>query len=493
MRNSLLALSAAGLFLTGCMVNVEPLTETELLENSRSNLLSVVDNQAPVTKPIDIYEAMARAVKYNLDHRVAVFESRLEDQKVNLARSDMLPDLVANVHYSDRDNDPFSFSRSITGAPSANPSVSREAETTTKDLTFSWHILDFGLSYVRAQQAADNSLIAEENRRKVMNRIMEEVRSTYWRAVSADRLLSGFQSLETRVGRAQANSRKLASQGQTSPIAELVFQREMLEIKRQIQRMQQELATAKIELAALMNLRPGQKYSLVLPKRRVGALQLKIDPTEMTRLALLNRPEVRELVYAGRINQLESEAALLEILPGIQLYAGLNADTNTYLLNSDWVSWGAKASWNLLKVFAYPVRKRLIEDEGELVEHRALAMTMAIMTQVEVARANYRYRGKLASTASEYHKVQSAIARHSRESAQADAISEQALIREEMNMLVASAQYDLAYAQLQNAFATIYATIGVDPYGDDFDTDDSLGNLAASLRTTWQERGDLGG
>jgi outer membrane protein TolC len=478
------------LALGGCSVEALPLTENELSLSAGSQLVQVTADQEPVTRDITLYEAMARAVKYNLDHRVKLFEARLADQKVNVARSDMLPDLVANAQYSDRNNDPFAFSRSITGVPSANPSVSREKESRTNDLTFSWHILDFGLSYVRAKQASDNALIAEENKRKVMNQIMEQVRTAYWRAVSADRLLNGFQKLEKRINRALVNSGKLQKQGLTSPIAALTYQRELVDIKRQIQRLERELKSAKVELAALMNLGPSNPYKLVIPKRKLNALKLTVPSEEMTWLALLNRPEIRELQYAKRINEREAEIALLELLPGLQLYSGLNYDSNSFLLNSDWVSWGAKASWNAMKVFTYPVKKRLIKSETSLIKMRGLAMTMAIMTQVEVAKANYHYLQKLAKTSSDYHRIQRQILVKTRSSAKVNAASEQTLIREEMNSLIASAQFDIAYAELQNAFARIFTTIGVDPYGEDFDPSASVTTVTASLKQTWNARGD---
>lgn len=482
-----------GLSLGGCAVTMQPLTETELALNADVNLAEVTADQEPVTRSISLYEAMARALKYNLDHKVETYAASLAAQKVNLARSDMLPDLVANGHYSNRNNDPYSFSRSLTGVPSANPSISREMEGVTSDLTFSWHILDFGLSHSRAKQAADNALISEEQKRRVMNRIMEEVRTAYWRAVTADRLLSGFQKLEGRVNRALANSESLKRRGYTSPIAALTYQRELVDIKRQIQRLQRELKTAKIELAALMNLKPGDHYHLVKPKRKIKSLNLTIPGDEMTRLALLNRSELRELAYSGRINEEEAKVAMLEMLPGVQLYAGLNYDSNSFLLNNDWVGWGARASWNVMKVFAYPVKKRVIEMEGELIHQRALATTMAVMTQVEVARANYHYLRKSAATAAQYYNIQHQIVHKVRATASANAESEQALIREEMNTLVASAQYDIAYSDLQNAFARIYSSIGVDPHGDDLDLNGSVSEISDSLQETWIARGDVGG
>ncbi len=491
MRTGILAIAVVGLALCGCTISPEPLSEADLALRADDAMVRVTQGQEPVTRQVSLYEAMARALKYNLDYRTEVFARSLANAKLDLARYDMLPSLVANAHWSDRKDGSYSYSQTLSGIRSLEPSTSRDDNNLSKDLTFSWHILDFGLSYVRAKQAADRAVLAEEQKRKVVNRIIEDVRTAYWRAVSADRLLAGFRKLEKRTEGALGNSKALQNDGYSSPLEALTFQRELVDIKRDIQKLERELATAKVQLAALMNIDPAQKYELVIPARKLSALDLKIPSDEMIRLALLNRPELREVAYKQRINEREAEAALLEILPGINLYAGANFDSNSFLLDNNWVSWGAKASWNVMKLFAYPARKNLIGAEADVLDNQALATTMAIMTQVEVARMRYHYLRKSAHTASQYHNIQNQILKQVQASASADAGSEQSLIREEMNSLVASADYDIAYADLQNAFAAIYASIGVDPWGDELDLSGSVEDLSNALRKTWAERGDL--
>ena len=51
------------------------------------------------------------------------------------------------------------------------PFTSSEKNVFSADLSLSWNVLDFGLSYIRAKQAADDVLIAEEERRRVANRV----------------------------------------------------------------------------------------------------------------------------------------------------------------------------------------------------------------------------------------------------------------------------------------------------------------------------------
>lgn len=55
-----------------------------------------------------------------------------------------------------RNNDLASSSRSVlTGRQSLEPSTSQDRRRATADLTASWNVLDFGVSYYQAQQQAD--------------------------------------------------------------------------------------------------------------------------------------------------------------------------------------------------------------------------------------------------------------------------------------------------------------------------------------------------
>lgn len=490
MKNWKLTAAASSFILTGCMISPEPLTSAQLEETANINISRVTENQEPVSNSISLYEAMARALKYNLDHRIELMEGALSNRKLRAARADMLPNLVANFDRTQRSVASYSYSDTPSGPRTTTPSRSSNMTTFKNDITFSWNILDFGLSYVRAKQAADKTLIAEEQKRKVINHIIEDVRTAFWRAVSAERLLTGFNELEKRIEIALSNSRQLGSSGYTSPVAALTFQRELVEIKGKAQRLQRELTTSKIQLAALMNLRPSEEYHLAVPKRTLSNLKIQIPSDELIRLALQNRPEIREASYNSRISEREAEVAILELLPGVQLFSGSNFDSNDFLLNSNWVSIGAKASWNVMKLFAYPTRKGVILANIKLKDQRSLAMTMAVMTQVEVARVRYKYLRREAKTAEQYHVLQQKILKQVNASARAGVASEQNVIHEELSTLIASARYDIAYSDLQNAFATIYASIGVDPWGDILNVDSDVATLAASLKKTWQERGD---
>lgn len=480
----------ASILISGCAISPEPITSEELANLSEAHLENVTAHQEPVGGSIDLYEAMARALKYNLDHRVEVFQTVVRTTELNLSRYDMLPNLVANSGYAGRDNYNASSSLNlVTQQPNFGASTSQEKDIRSADVAFSWNILDFGLSYVRARQNGDKVMIAAEARRKVANRIVEDVRTAYWRAISAERLILRLSQLERRTEAALQSTRRVSEEGQTSPVTALSYQRELLDIKRTLQELQRDLSVAKMQLAALMNLEPGTKFKLVAPKRFDNSLSLPGSSKDMLWTAMLNRPELREAEYNKRINVKEADAALLELLPGLQTYMGTNFDSNDFLLNSNWMNWGAKVSWNLLKVINYPARRDVIEAQDDWLDQKALAVTMAVMTQVHVSRSRFTHLKREYGTVSEYYTVQNRLLEQMRAQAEADRISEQTLIREEMNAIVAEVQRDIAYAALQNGYANVYASIGLDSYDSDLDFQASIAELSSMLRGLWQERG----
>lgn len=475
----------------GCTVKPKPYSVQELAQWAETNFTMVSADQEPLTKPVDLYEAMARAIKYNLDYRVKAAETGLRKAELDLSHYNLLPNAVADAGYAARDNRTASSSLNlVTNTPNFGASTSQDKVVRSSDLAFSWNILDFGLSYVRAHQAADKVLIGEEMQRKVAHILLEEVRNTYWRAISYERLITRMKRLETRTHNALANSRLLSDSGETMRITALTSERELIEIKRVIRYLQRDIIVAKSELASLINVKPGTSFKLAITSRRPKPARLPMTFDEMMLSAIRDRAELRENVYQQRINMREAHAALIDLLPGLQLFTGPNWDSNSFLLNNNWVSWGAKASWNLLKVFQYPAKRRVIEVQADVLKARALALTMTVMTQVHLSRIRFHHFRQELAAADEYRSVQDRLVRQIRDEAEAHRVSEQTLLREEMNALVAEAKYDIAYSSLQSAYANVFASIGWDPYGT-IDRSHPVAAIAASLRSGWFERGDL--
>lgn len=434
--------------LAGCAVTPEPATQADIDAFTSATRARLAVEAVPVTGPITLAEAMARALKTNLDVRVEARARAVAAWELSGVTQQALPDVVSK-------SDGFARWRDLDF-----PEWSRVSQTSNLDLTFD--VLDFGLSYVRARQSADKVLIAEEQRRRVMHRIIEDTRTAFWRAISYERLIKEMRLLEASVDGALANARALSRGGATAPLPSLTFERELLTVRRDIQDLERDLVVARDQLAALMNVAPGTPFTLTEPKRREVPV-LSLGAGEMVDVAFGNRPEVRQLFYERRINRVELTKAWLSILPGLDLRGGAALYTNSFFVNPNWLSAGANISWNLMSVFKLPNKQAVVESEEELIETRAKALAMAIITQVHVARARYQHRVKAHKLAGEMVDVQSRILTQITASILANATGENELVRERLSNLVAQARKDVAYADLQNAYANVIATLGVDP------------------------------
>ena len=489
MRRTLI-LSAALAAITACQSHSpEPLSPVELEASARVLRGTIAANGDPVVAPIGVFEAMARAMKNNLDHRVSMMEADLARRDYQLSGHEMLPKVVASAGYFGRSNEAGSSSLSLlSGRQSLEPSTSLEEEYYAGDLTASWNILDFGLSKVRAEQLGDEALAVEERRRKAVISIMEDVHRAYWRAVSADRLASRLAALEDDVAGAYQGSRQLLNAGRTAPMPALTFQRELNDIQGQAQRLRREMAEAKAELAALMGMGPEVDFTLAVPAQFAPPAELSMDMSTMIDVALVQRPEIREAALRLRISESEIRAAALEALPSLEGFAGLNGSTNDFLFNQDWVAYGARASWNLMSVFETPARKRKARASREVESARLVASAMAVMTQVAVSRLRYQALMSEYATSEEGARVQGRITELVDRQAAANSASDQARVRERMNAILAEARRDAVHAHMREAAAQVHSAMGYDPYPAGITGREDLATLSTALEALWTER-----
>ena len=138
-----------------------------------------------------------------------------------------------------------------------------------------------------------------------------------------------------------------------------------------------------------------------------------------------------------------------------------------------------------MKIATLPAVQKKIDAEKEMLDARSLSVAMAVMTQVHISKARYLHLKSSYATAAALSNVSHRILKQVRDETDAQKTSEQILIREEMNSLLADVKLDMAYADLQNAYANVYASLGVDPFPAGISTTASVGEIAGRLKTMW--------
>ena len=481
--------SLMAIVLAGCTTSPQPITDVEGQEAAAEWKANIRAFDNSYSGELTLYEAMARALKHNLDHRIAMMEIDFARADYEVSRYNRWPNVVANGGVNGLNNQQGSSNLSlISGRQSLEPSTANERIYRAGGLKATWNVLDFGLSRIRSEQLADESLIYEERRRKAIIQIINDVQHAYWQAVSAQRLRARLSDVEEDVQKALADSRALYSLRNTSPLTALSYQRELTDIQGQAESLLNDLSLSKVTLAGLIGLSPHHPLTLqvVFPSEAPQSPALGLQ--EMIDLSLRYRPEVREAFYRARIGEKEIKKTVLETLPSLEAFMGMSANSNDFLYHSNWADYGARASWNILQIFSLGQRKRKAKAKVVLEKERGLAAAAAVVTQLAIARAAYENAVEEYLAAKDGAQIQRDILNQVEGLSKAGSVSEQVFLKERMNSLISEARRDLLQVELKQAAAQIYASMGVDPYGADIRGDEDVALIAARLQAQWGAR-----
>ena len=489
---STVALGVAMALLAGCG-NKNPKPDLQLRQDRSSVFQSQMNKDAamePLQGNLTLPMAIARALKYNLDHRVKMMETAVAREQLNMARLSYLPEVVASAGYSSRNNEPGAVSRSLlTGDISLEYSTSQEKDHTLSSLRASWDVIDFGLTYFTVTQKTDEIAIAEEQRRKVVQNIIQDVQEAYWRAYIAQELLADVDAIAAESDKSLVHFKSLANTGKVDPKEGLTQQRELLQIRYNMRNLQEQLAQGRIHLNALLNLPPNTQYKLEAVVREDLPV-IAADAGKLEGMALQHRLELRMEDSKLKITQAEVKKSILEMLPHVEFWGQLSNDTNEYLYNESWNEVGVQLSWNLLGAAQGLGKKGVYQAEEELALARHQALSMAVLAQVHLAINRYGIALKKYEDASELEDVSANLAGVLRRDMQREGERGYGRIRANLQATATKMESMLAYAEVQNALMRVYNSLGVDPLEDAGDVDYTVSELAARIDKHLQQVND---
>lgn len=465
LRLTTLALACSAALLTGCAtVKVEPLSAATLQSQIASDRQAAFRDVVPVSGKLSMDEAIARALKYNLERRTRVMEEALALNQLDVSNWDMLPRLVANAGYTWRDKDLITRSTdSVTGKPSlANPYISSERSHPAYDLGLTWNLLDFGMSYITARQSADRVNIASERRRKAMHVLIQDVRSAFWRTASAQKLRDDIAKTIGVAEAALVDARKAESERLRSPVDSLRYQRQLLENLRLLESIEQELASGRIELASLINAPVSEPLEVMEQEARDDSL-LTMPVARMEELAVMQNADLREQFYNGRIAVEETRRVMLKLFPNLSFNYDLRYDSDRYLINNRWNDAGTHLSYNLMNLLTAGSQKKLADAGVKLADQRRIATQMSVLTQVHLARLQYQTAYKAYQRADQIWQADAKIADHIRNRETAETQSQLEQVANSTTAILSLLRRYQSLAQLQGAAGKVMATIGMEP------------------------------
>lgn len=383
-----------------------------------------------IEKPIDMYMAMALALKYNYTRRVINYqESLLEVGKSPINR---LPEIFSSAGYVNTEN----------------------SNAMDSELKLAWNILDVGTVYYQTQDSWYKSSVAYEQSRKVIHNLLQETRVLYWKSLTAQRLLpvidDMIEYMTLDVDELNAKSNELASTGKSLSMDELVKKREFMEAIKKLSAIKRDLETSEVRLASLMGFHPTTQFTLVGKEYGNFELpELKSSLSEMEWLALTNRPELRVRDLVTDVSEVQSSFRIFTD-------PGANYQKDPAYYNRRWAKKAKEIGMSVFEDVKNP-------SESELENLRRQRMTTLILTQVYVSWARYM-------SALEDYQISHELANVSEDIAEDTTIQDGSKAKvsqlEAARAIEDEAKAMLAYVDLQDSLGNLYSTIGMDaiPY-----------------------------
>ncbi len=451
----------------GC-ANVQPvaLAPQDMQAQQQKDAEAMRKDVEPLAGPLTMDEAMARALKYNLERRTRMMEEALALGQMDVSKFDMLPKVMAQAGYAYRDRTRFTYSSSYPDEhpTSTTPSTTGERNHATRDLGLTWSMLDVGLGYYGSKQQADRFLIAGEKRRKAMHLLMQDVRTAYWRAASAQLLKADVLKVIALAEEALIDSRKAAGERVKNPLEPLRYQRQLLENLRLLENINQELSSAQVELASLINAPLNQTIQIATTDlKNIGDEVGQVPVDKLEEVALHNNPDLREQHYNGRIAREETRRTMLRMFPNITFNYGTKYDSDRYLLSNNWNEAGMQLSFNLMNLLTAGTQMKLAEAGVALADQRRVAAQAAVLTQVHLSRLQVINARSQYERADAIYETDSKIAEVMRNRQMVAAQSKLDVVSTETASILSLLRRYQALAQVQVAENRMLATLGLEP------------------------------
>lgn len=461
--------------LSGCTVNVPVIDQDTAYKSGEQRLSRVKEEQTYQHAQLDLPAAVSRALLFNLDYQAAFMSANMA--RADLARSHYLlwPQLAAGAGYSARNS--YSMAKSfdpLSNTQTLQASTSSERQGETAQLQITWNALDFGVGYLRAKQKGNAALIAEEQRRKAIQVITQDVTLAWWRGVAVQELEPRLKELREHIESALERSREIERLRLQTAYPILDYRRDLLLSLKRISALEKDMRSARRDLARLVAVPEGEKMVLGSANNALTPswLPASLSREQMRRIVLANRPELREMNYRQRMAALEGKVAVASLFPSLGLSAGLRYDSNKFLSNNDWKDVNASASFNLLGLAALPANRRYAKTVAEAESLRADAMTVAVLSQLDVALQAISSDQKGLCLSREIDSIARERERQQKARSASASGDELSLIRSQVESALASIESAFSRADMEASQAMLLNTLGVDPYPQNLSNED---------------------
>jgi outer membrane protein, multidrug efflux system len=449
--------------LSACMVSPQPMSVEQRYSLARKDIHNLfVNTPEPVIK-LTLSRAMAFGIKYNLDYRIRQANAALESGQLRLAQLIMFPSLTTTGSLYKRSNDLISSGVSNNGQPTSLVSSTPRFIRSSR-VAFSWNVLDFGISYLKAKEQGEKALIAREEARKQAQQLSQDILVAYWHAYSAQQLLKKTVLFQALLNKSKTLI-EMALLDKTIPKENLLnYQAALLDGSRQLFQLQQKYDKAILDLKKLTNLQIDARLVLAPPPINLRRVQKfsDIDFKKIDAISLVNRPELKGQNYQAKIAKYGIAKAVLSVIPGPTLNYGWNYTSNKFLLNAKWMDKSFELAWNLLNLAAFPTAYYNAKEIYKLELLKRMAITFAVLTETRYAYSIYQNISKEYVIAHQQTNNAKKLFELMSNRQKAFIANPQQVIMANLKLITSQMNEDLMLSDMSTALGEFYLSLGID-------------------------------
>ncbi|MFI3241518.1 MAG: putative Ig domain-containing protein [Alphaproteobacteria bacterium] len=406
-----------------------------------------------ITKPIDMYMAMALSLKYNYSKRLMDYQQAL----INAGKSpaNKLPEIISQAGYTNIN----------------------DYQDVNSELKVAWNTLDVSSVYFQSKDVELKSKVATEEGRKVVHNLLQETRSLYWKTLTAQKLLptvdNMIEFLILEIDEMNAVALEEQAVGKLPTQEQMQLKRSYMNAVKDLSDLKRSFEASEVKLSSLMGFHPNTTYSLV--GKEYGNFDLPIIKNNLSQLewvALTNRPELRLRDFVTNIEDVK-----------VYVKKEQNVSDVKYLKDPQYYNrkWSKEAKDVSLQVF----EEIQSPSESQLETLRRQRLTSIVLNQVYVAWARY-------VSSLEDYQISQEIALTSEDIAEdvtiTDGVSASKSALESATAIEDEVKAMKAYVELQDSLGNLYVTLGLDalPY---YMLDEKISRIAVYLRkefTKWR-------
>lgn len=456
--------AALALACTGCHydsnVDVEEFRESSLAADLNVIYSGIPEFTAPLTLE-DIYQI---ASQRNLNILVKELEYQIQRELVTREKFGMLPDIKTHFESLIRNRNTASFSQSLVpGVPPAPLSISSQKHQWRWDYAAVWNYVDFGLAFLHSRQQYNKALKIKFEYERIQQNLLVDITREYWKAQTAKLARKKSKTILEKAKIEQAAIQKQLSAQIISEIQGLRSQGQLVAYQAQFQFYEKEYHSALSELSLLMGFPPCVAFELA-DIVSFGTDACIEDICEIETLALHHRPELYSDDAEELIQRDEARAAVLQMYPGVDLFAGHNHDSNKFLLFNHWIQAGTRAAYNLLDWPRHLQESRAADGRVLIAKNNRILMSVSVMTQVHLAHSIYLDNLESYSLSKSLVDINHRLLKAAQKEEKQGKLHQADVLKYEIELLESEIDALKQYGEVQNALEQLNNAMGLPFY-----------------------------